>query len=1087
MQHAKHEFDGNYSVASALRWSRAVQHCSCMAELQGMASTAAAAAPMDRKALLRARFATLAAEVDTTASPQPARTTSDFIAEAMARAATQPALDHPALSINDAVSSVAVVASATPQRSRNGMDGAPARAADWAALGDALEAVRRHSDFEACLQDPSFAEAEDLRSVIEAFASLPWSSDAAPQQQAESNTKVATAAAAAAAVPSPSLGRGRRGALGDISNGGMSGHGLTPVKAATIVRKAKLGIPRMLKSSRVRGGRSRASAAPTRGGSDPNLEDELVSTVLTDPRTNVGVSSMKCIEGTTFYGVDVIGPEQQWTVYRRYRQFEALQASLTALGKQRNPPPEAENGPPSREADAAALLAKLLPQKTFLKANDLELAYRRVMLDAYVREVWRSDEERIESALREFLKPGGAQAAAGYNSPKTGQTAGWLRVGRCADYSDLPTAEALPRRWVCVDGGSKTDRQIRTEPTIWYSRRPGCNTTTGVIRSISLRDAILNPDPSLRQQRAFELTTPRERVLFVAGSSAEWVHWLSVIMPLLSSRLASTFQGISLGPAGEEIVVKPSALVPDHTRKRSGSFSDFSYGRPGHAVVAAAAAPVERRTAVFRKKVRKTIDPLIEDVGELQLGDWAVGPASRAVKLCPGDASSWAARGDALAKLGRRGAARADFEAALILKPNFTPARRALATIRAPDTDEPPAPSFAYLKPMKSSTSPVDPEAIGTQLTPNTRAKARRTLSLSPEASMTMATSDEENENSPPGTPGSVAESLLSELCATPPNLDREGPRLPPHSVGLGGTVRRVGRSRSRQLQVESEAVVVVDTGSACLRAGFAGEGAPRVVANMHGGYQVGRGSSLCPTSLAEEKLTAGGTADAVASGAFSAEQQNFAVEWDGLVETWEALFEQQLLIDSADHSFVMSTLPDMTPASRSTMLETMFEHFEAPCLRTESPSVLSLHASGLRDGLVIDCGNRLSVTPIVEGYVLEQAAHRSFYGGLALTAELRRRLMDSGVDAAGLGQGNNEAVRMLKERYCRVAPFGHAAADSLVSFNATERRRCVVGPPGVAGGPSSASNPLLFLSLSLSLSLSVHMARSESKASLGY
>ena len=32
--------------------------------------------------------------------------------------------------------------------------------------------------------------------------------------------------------------------------------------------------------------RSRASAAPTRGGSDPNLEDELVSTVLTDPRTN---------------------------------------------------------------------------------------------------------------------------------------------------------------------------------------------------------------------------------------------------------------------------------------------------------------------------------------------------------------------------------------------------------------------------------------------------------------------------------------------------------------------------------------------------------------------------------------------------------------------------------------------------------------------------------------------------------------------------------------------------------------------------------------------------------------------------------
>ena len=72
---------------------------------------------------------------------------------------------------------------------------------------------------------------------------------------------------------------------------------------------------------------------------------------------------------------------------------------------------------------------------------------------------------------------------------------------------------------------------------------------------------------------------------------------------------------------------------------------------------------------------------------------------------------------------------------------------------------------------------------------------------------------------------------------------------------------------------------------------------------------------------------------------------------------------------------------------------------------------------------------------------------------------------MDSGVDAAGLGQGkrpivrlrptvlntrprlagNAETVRMLKERYCHVAPFGHAAADALAGFKPSERRRCVV------------------------------------------
>jgi actin-related protein len=179
-------------------------------------------------------------------------------------------------------------------------------------------------------------------------------------------------------------------------------------------------------------------------------------------------------------------------------------------------------------------------------------------------------------------------------------------------------------------------------------------------------------------------------------------------------------------------------------------------------------------------------------------------------------------------------------------------------------------------------------------------------------------------------------------------------------------------------------------------------------------------------------------------------------------MDTWEALFEQQLMISCSDHSFVMSTLPDMTPTSRSTMIETMFEHFNAPCLRTESPAVLSLHALGLRDGLVIDCGNRLSVTPIVEGYVFEQATHRSFYGGLELTAELRRRLMDSGVDAAGLGNGNFECsnvVRSLKEKYCHVAPFGHAAADSLVSFDAAKRQRCIIGPARATGSPARTSS----------------------------
>lgn len=72
----------------------------------------------------------------------------------------------------------------------------------------------------------------------------------------------------------------------------------------------------------------------------------------------------------------------------------------------------------------------------------------------------------------------------------------------------------------------------------------------------------------------------------------------------------------------------------------------------------------------------------------------------------------------------------------------------------------------------------------------------------------------------------------------------------------------------------------------------------------------------------------------------------------------------------------------------------------DVPCLRLEQPAVLALHASGRSSGLVVDCGSRLSITPIVQGYVVASAEKRSFYGGLATTAELQRLLMDSGLGA---------------------------------------------------------------------------------------
>ena len=69
---------------------------------------------------------------------------------------------------------------------------------------------------------------------------------------------------------------------------------------------------------------------------------------------------------------------------------------------------------------------------------------------------------------------------------------------------------------------------------------------------------------------------------------------------------------------------------------------------------------------------------------------------------------------------------------------------------------------------------------------------------------------------------------------------------------------------------------------------------------------------------------------------------------------------------------------------------------------------------------------------PIVQGYMLSTAEHRSFAGGLSVTAELRRLLMDSAVDVALLeGRGAADSVRRLKEAHGYVVSAAEARSGS--------------------------------------------------------
>jgi actin-related protein len=95
--------------------------------------------------------------------------------------------------------------------------------------------------------------------------------------------------------------------------------------------------------------------------------------------------------------------------------------------------------------------------------------------------------------------------------------------------------------------------------------------------------------------------------------------------------------------------------------------------------------------------------------------------------------------------------------------------------------------------------------------------------------------------------------------------------------------------SYSSRHKAPAGATVVLDTGSSLLRAGFAGEGMPRIVAAMDGGRHVGSCAAI--VDCVGDSSPRNQHAMAAAAQESSVKQQMqapFSIDWEKLEETWE-------------------------------------------------------------------------------------------------------------------------------------------------------------------------------------------------------
>lgn len=187
---------------------------------------------------------------------------------------------------------------------------------------------------------------------------------------------------------------------------------------------------------------------------------------------------------------------------------------------------------------------------------------------------------------------------------------------------------------------------------------------------------------------------------------------------------------------------------------------------------------------------------------------------------------------------------------------------------------------------------------------------------------------------------------------------------------------------------------IVIDNGSGIMKAGFAGDDAPRAIFPSIVGKPKGMS-----THTGGKTVYVGREAQ-VKCGILHVEhpiEQGNVVSWDGMGKIWDQIFYNELRVAPEEHKVFLTEPPLNPKPDRKKMTALMFEKYSVPSMYMNVQAVLGLYASGRTSGLVLDSGySATDIVPVYEGYALPHAIQRMDLGGRDLTQYMRKLLPDA-------------------------------------------------------------------------------------------